>query len=415
MRGSLLQPIAQAWFSTRAHPLRSLLGAMAIAVAVATMAIVVTALDGVARYARSSAARAFGSDTFVLARVASPGQTSRRELELKLERNPVVSDTDLRFLDRHAGAVVEYGATIQRGADVVAGARKYEGAAIVGATASLATIRDLGIAEGRFFGRDEERQGAQVAVIGADVADALFPARDPIGQTVRVGGRGFRVVGVQTRQGNLGGSSLDRNVWMPLGAFERAFGPAATLQILARPRAADPDERAIAAAEDRARASMRARRQLGPGADDNFDILTPDAARSFVFRLSERIGLAAIPISAMALLAAVVVVANTILVSVTERTREIGVRRALGARRRQILGEVLAESSLLALAGGAAGLVIVAALVRAVSSASGFDLDLRASTMAWSLAAAGSSGVVAGWYPARRATRIDVVAAIRTE
>ena len=415
MRGLLLQPIVQAWFSARSHPLRSLLGATAIAVAVATMAIVVTALDGVARYARSSAARAFGSDTFVLARVASPGRISRRELELKLERNPVVTDTDFRFLDRYAGQLVEYGAFVQRGGDVVAGGRKYENAAIVGGTAALATIRDLGIVEGRFFGRDEERQGAQVAVIGADIADALFPARDPIGRTVRVGGRGFRVIGVQARQGNLGGSSLDRNVWMPLGAFERAFGPAETLQILARPRAADPDLRAMTAAEDRARVSMRARRQLGPGTDDNFDMLTPDAARSFVFRLSERIGLAAFPISTMALFAAVIVVTNTILVSVTERTREIGVRRALGARRRQILSEVLAESSLLALAGGAAGLAAVAVITRVATDAAGVELVLRASTMAWSLAAAASSGLVAGWYPARRATRIDVVTAIRTE
>ena len=414
MRGLLLQPIVQAWFSARSHPLRSLLGATAIAVAVATMAIVVTALDGVARYARSSAARAFGSDTFVLARVASPGGISRRELELKLERNPVVTDTDFRFLDRYAGQLVEYGAFVQRGGDVVAGARKYENAAIAGATAALATIRDLGIVEGRFFGREEERQGAQVAVIGADIADALFPARDPVGQIVRVGGRGFRVIGLQARQGNLGGSSLDRNVWMPLAAFERTFGPADTLQIFARPRAADPDARAIAAAEDRARVSMRARRQLAPGAEDTFDILTPDAARSLVFRLSERIGVAAIPISAMALVAAVIVVTNTILVSVTERTREIGVRRAIGARRSQILGEVLAESSLLAAAGGAAGLAAVAVIVR-VTDAAGVELVLRASTMGWSLAAAASSGLVAGWYPARRATRIDVVTALRAE
>jgi len=415
MRGHLLQPIAQAWFSARSHPLRSLLGATAIAVAVATMAIVVTALDGVARYARSSAARAFGSDTFVLARVASPGGISRRELELKLERNPVVTDTDFRFLDRYAGSVVAYGAFVQRSGDVVAGGFKYENAAIAGATAAMATIRDLGIVEGRFFGRDEERQGAQVAVIGADVADALFPARDPIGRTVRVGGRGFRVIGLQARQGNLGGSSLDRNVWMPLVAFERTFGPAETLQIFARPLAADPDARAITAAEDRARVSMRARRQLAPGAEDTFDILTPDAARSLVFRISERIGVAAIPISAMALLAAIIVVTNTILVSVSERTREIGVRRAFGARRRQILSEVLAESSLLALAGGAVGLAAVAVIVRVATDAAGVDLVLRASTMGWSLAAAAASGLAAGWYPARRATQIDPIAALRME
>ena len=411
----LLEALAQAFASAMSHPLRSLLGAVAIAVAVATMAIVVTALDGVARYARSSAARAFGSDTFVLARVASPGQISRRELELKLTRNPSVSDADVRFLGRYAGGLVEYGATVQRDADVVAGPRKYENAAVTGASASLSRIRALGITEGRFFSPEESVRGALVAVIGADIADALFPSRDPLGQTVRIARRGFRVIGVQERLGNLGGTSLDRNVWMPLVAFERAFGPAETLQVLARPVVVDPDARALVAAEDRARVSMRARRQLPPDREDNFDILTPDAARSFVFRLSERVGLAAGPISAMALLAAIVVVTNTILVSVTERTREIGVRRAIGAPRRQILREVLAESTLLAVAGGAVGLGLVALLVRLVVRATGFDVDLRTSTMLWSLFAAAASGMLAGWYPARRATRIDVVSAIRSD
>jgi len=407
--------IVQAVASARSHVLRSLLGAGAVAVAVATVALVVTALDGVARYARASAARAFGSDTFVVARIASPGQISRRELELKLQRNPAISAADVRFLERYAGALVEYGVTVQRNGDVTAGARTYEHAAVIGATASLAAIRDLGVEEGRFFGHQEERQSAQVAVIGADVADALFPSADPIGRIIRIAGRGLRVIGVQARQGNLGGTSLDRDVWMPLGAWERAFGPAETLQVLARPQAAEPDMTELVAAEDRARASMRARRQLGPDRPDNFDILTPDAARSLVFRLSQRIGVAALPISATALLAAIVVVANTILVSVSERTREIGVRRAIGASRRQILREVLAESSLLSLSGGLIGVLVVSLVVRLIVRVSEVDVELRWSTIVWSLLAAGASGLVAGWYPARRATRVEVVAALRAD
>jgi len=415
MRHRLLTPVVQALGSFRAHPLRSALGATAMAVAVATMAVVVTALDGVARYARASAARAFGSDTFVVAQVAAPGQTSRRELARKLERNPAITSADVRFLDRYAGNAVEYGATAQRSADVGAGPRTYENAAVVGATWSLVAIRDLGIAEGRFFGRDEDVAAAQVAVIGADIADALFPARGALGQTVRVAGRGFRVIGVQERLGNLGGTSLDRNVWVPLGAFARAFGTPATLQVLARPPTPEPGARELAAAEDRARATLRARRRLEPGQEDTFDILTPDAARSFVFRLSERVGLAAGPISVMALLAAIVVVTNTILVSVTERTREIGVRRALGASRRAVMAEVLAEAAVLAAAGGAAGLGLVAVVVRVASEVGPVALELRTATVVWSLVAAAASGLIAGWYPARRATRIDVIDAMRAE
>ena len=164
---------------------------------------------------------------------------------------------------------------------------------------------------------------------------------------MRVGGRLFEVVGVQSRLGTTAGASLDRYVWIPLTAFERVFG--APERCRSSPaRATRP---ARTAAEDRTRATMRARRRLRPGVADTFDLLSPDAARGFVARLTERVGAAAVPLSAMALLASIVVVTNTTLVSVTQRTREIGVRRALGATRRQIVREVLLESTLVALVG----------------------------------------------------------------
>ena len=377
------------------------------------MTIVSVALDGVARFARTNAARAFGSNTFVVAQVAAPGQIGRKELEQKIERNPVIRRADLRFLERHADSRALYGATANRRLAVAAGSRLYEGASLVAATSEIASIRDLAIERGRFFSRQEELRAAQIAVIGATIADELFPGLDPLGRSVRIAGRGFRIIGVQERQGNVAGSSLDRNVWIPLPVFDRLFGEPETLQILARaPDPSQPD--ATARAEGRARISMRARHQLRPDEADDFDILAPDAARDFVQTLSEQFSAAGGPISAMALLAAIVVVANTILVSVTQRTREIGVRRAVGATRKQILAEVLAESVAIAVLGGLAGVAIVYAAVL-VASGAGLDLRLSPTTVAWSLIAAMASGLVAGWFPARRATRIDVVEALRTE
>jgi putative ABC transport system permease protein len=306
---------------------------------------------------------------------------------------------------------VLYAPLAQTRADVTAGGRKFENASVSGTAATLFDIRDLGIATGRFLRKDEEDRAAQVAVIGTDVAEALFPGLDPIGRVVRIGGRGFTVIGTQERQGSSGGASLDRFVWMPLQAFERVFGAPASLQVFARA----PTVGLTRTAEDRARVTMRARRQLRPGERDTFDILTPEAARSFVQRLSEQIGAAAAPISIMALLAAIVVITNTTLVSVTQRTREIGVRRALGATRRHIVIEVLAESSLIAVAGGAVGLAGAQALLAVASGPLDLDLPVRVSTMAWSLGAAAASGIVAGWYPARRAARIDPIVAIRQE
>jgi putative ABC transport system permease protein len=391
--------------------LRAGLGALAIAVAVATQVLVVAALDGVAVFAERTTARAFGSDTFLLAQVASPGRISRRELQDQLQRNQPLSRTDRRFLEAHAEGLVEYAPSVQTVAEVTSGNRVYETAAVSGTTSALAGMRDLAIAHGRFLSQDDDRAGALVAVIGADVADTLFPTSDALGQAIRIAGRRFTVVGVQTRLGTSSGTSLDRFVWIPFRAWERAFGVPRTIPIFAK---AAPGVTAQAA-EDRARASLRARRQLAPGTPDTFDILTPDAARGFVANLSQRIGIAAGPISLMALLAAIIVVTNTVLVSVTQRTREIGVRRALGASRAQIMREVVAESALTTVIGGVAGLLVAAGLVAVAAPAIGLPLDVRVSTVALSLAASAASGLLAGWYPARRAIRLSVVEAMRVE
>ena len=393
-----------------ANPLRTGLGMLAIAVAVGTTAAVATGLDGFARSTRQAGARAFGSDTFALLRVTT-ADASRRELADKLARNPQVTRSDARFLARFAGGEVVYAALAQRRADVTSGGRKFENASVNGTAAALVEIRDIVLERGRFFRRDEEERAALVAVVGADVAARLFPGRDPIGASIRIAGRGFTVVGLQAREGTSGGVALDRFVYVPLPAFERAFGGTDSLQVFAR--GTEPDS--LPAAESRARNTMRARRQLGPGRPDSFDVLTPEAARSFVARLSERVGAASVPISIMALLAAIVVVTNTMLVSVAQRTREIGVRRALGATRRHVVAEVLAESGLIAMAGGLAGLGAAQVLMAAASGPLGVELGVAPATAAWSLLAAGASGLAAGWYPARRASRIDPIVAIRQE
>lgn len=406
-----IEALRQARDTALGHPLRSALGALAIAVAVGTAALVDAAVGGLGEFARISTARAFGADTFVLAQVAAPGQVSRRELQRMLERNRPLRRTDLRAIEGTAGDRVIYAATAQAVADVAALGRKFENAAISGTSAALAQIRELDVRQGRFFSRDEERRGALVAVIGFDVAAALFPDRDPLGATLRLAGRGFTVVGVQGRQGTSGGVSLDRYVWIPLPAFERALGAPRTLQVSGRPA----DGATFEAAEDRSRASMRAHRALRPGEADDFEILNPTTARGFVTALAGRVAGAAAPLSGMALLAAIVVVANTTLVSVTQRIREIGVRRALGASRAQVRREVLAESTLVALCGGMAGLAITAALLAALPASPDFPLALRASGVAWSVAAAAGAGLLAGLYPALRASRVDVASALRLE
>ena len=407
---SYTDSIAEAVATIRTHPLRASLAAVAMAAAVATTAIVQTGLDGLSRSAREASARAFGSDSFIIAKVAT-GNLSRKELAEKLARNPDLTRGDARFLDRVADGRTIYAATAQRPADVSAGSRTFENATLSGTQATLFDIRDVGIERGRAFTAAEESAAAQVVVIGHGVADALFPTTDPLERTVRIAGRGFRVIGVQAAQGSTGGVTLDRYLWIPITAYERVFGAATGLQVIARAE----DVALTREAEDRARVSMRARRHLGPAAADTFDLITPDASRGFVAAITERLGAAGPPISLMALLAAIVVVANTTLVSVTQRTRDIGIRRAVGASRAEVLLETLAESSLIALLGGAIGLAIAATALSLASGVLGTALALEWTTALGSLAAAGASGVAAGWYPARRAAGLDVITALRQE
>jgi putative ABC transport system permease protein len=409
-RKILLEGIRQAHATVAGNPLRAGLAAIAMAVAVATTAVVQTGLSGLAESARQASARAFGSDSFVITRIAT-GTLSRREIAERLQRNPNITRDDVQFLDRVSDGRVHYAATALRSADVIAGSRKFENATVNGTQASLRDIRDVGIERGRFITLQEETASAPVVVVGKAIVDELFPGSDALGQRVRIVGRAFTIVGIQLPQGTGAGLSLDRYVWMPITTFERAFGTPDSVQVFAK--AAEGTTTSVA--EDRAHASMRARRHLAPGAPDTFDIVTPEASRSFVSRITERIGAAGPPISLMALIAAIVVVTNTTLVSVTQRTREIGVRRALGAPRSSIIAETLAEAGIIALAGGALGLFVASLIVKAASVPLGLPLAISWPVAIGSVAAATLAGVFAGWYPARRAVSADVITALRQD
>jgi putative ABC transport system permease protein len=411
-----VEHIRQALIVVRDNRLRSGLAALAMASAVFALAGISAGLSALEAFARTTTARTIGSDVFSLARVGSRAGLGRRELARKLERHPPIVRLEARFLERHAADRVVYAPSAQRIGDAATRFQRLDGVSITGTTASLARVRGLGIAEGRMFTDEEAVRGAAVAVIGAELRRELFPGRTAIGASLRLADRVFRVVGVQESLGQFGGQTQDRYAFVPLAAFERAFGPPASLQIFARP-AVPAREGAISAgarAEDHARASLRAARRLPPAQLDNFDVVTPEAARGFVSRLAAALGAAAAPISLTALLAAFVVVTNTTLVSVAQRTREIGIRRALGARSADIRAEVVSEALIVSALGSMTGAAFVAALIAGAASF-GVDVSIHPATLARSVALASLAGVVAGYFPASRASRMDVASALRSE
>lgn len=405
------ESFTQAFAVVREYRLRSALGGLAMAAAVIALAGISTGLEVLEAFAVRTAARTIGSDVFTVSQVGPRGSLGRRELARKLERNLAITRADARFLDAHGDDLVIYAPSARRIVDVTSIQGKLDSTPITGTTSVITKIQELVLAEGRFFSEDESRRGVAVAVIGEEVRAACFPNGRAVGGTLRLAGRAFRVVGVQEPLGQLGGQSQDRNVWIPLAAFERTFGPAPSLQLFAK----SLTEGETIQAEDRARASLRARRSLYPGQEDTFDVVTPDAARSFVATLSRSLSSAALPISFMSLLAAFVVITNTTLVSVAQRTREIGIRRAVGASRSNISAEVLAESLIVSVLGALAGLVFVAALAAIASKVLDLPLSLAPMTLIRSLLMATVAGLLSGALPAVRAARADVLNALRAD
>lgn len=407
----IAESFSQALSVIREYRLRSALGALAMAAAVIALAGISTGLEVLESFAARTAARSIGSDVFTVSRVGPRGRLGRRELALKLERNLPISRSDARFLDDYGGDLVIYAPSAQRIVDVTSVFGKLESVPITGTTPALTRIQEMALAQGRFFSDDESVRGETVAVIGEEIRAACFPNGRALGETLRIAGRAFRVIGVQEAMGQFGGQSQDRYVFVPLSAFERTFGPATSQQLFAKSLVSGD----TVLAEDRARASMRAKRKLYPGQLDNFDVVTPDAARNFVFTLGRSLSAASLPIAVMSLLAAFVVVTNTTLVSVAQRTREIGIRRAVGARKANIGGEVLAESLIVSVVGAIAGLAFVALLAAIASSLLGIPLALAPATLMRSLVMAIAAGLLSGAFPAARAVRIDVLTSLRSD
>jgi putative ABC transport system permease protein len=400
--------------SLRAHKLRSFLTLLGVIIGVASVIMVGAAIAGLGVYAEESTAKAFGSESFLVAQIAATGRLSRRQYFDKIRRNKPIYNADARFLKSLNGDRVLYSPYRNHASDVKHANLTCEQTSILGAAADLAGIRDIGVVDGRFFTEQEDRSRAFVAVIGETIRTTLFPGESsPLGQIVRIEGVEFTVIGVQEKLGSAFGRDQDNSIYIPISAFDRLYGPGTGFALFGRPKPGSG--LSLEEALDLTRVALRTRFHARPGQDDNFDTLTPDAIRGFIDQLLSMVAAVVVPVTCISLVVGGIVIMNIMLVSVTERTHEIGIRKALGARHGDIMQQVLIEAVLLAMIGGGVGVAIGAMVTEILGRVFELSLHITLGYVALALGVSTVVGIASGWYPASRAAKLDPVVALRAE
>ncbi len=411
-RFQLKSAISLAWASLGAHKLRTFLTLLGIMIGVASVILVGSAIDGLSLYAQESTAKTFGSESFVIQQVINA--RSRKEYFDKLRYNRELKLADEHYLESINREHAIYSTYRNTNIDTRRDNLTSENTTVIGVESDLPDIRDMTMVDGRFFSKTEEQNAAFVAVVGDDLKNNLFPSgASPVGKTFKIQGLDFTVVGVQERLGSTFGRSQDNAAMIPVATYNRLFGPGRSIAIFgrARPSSGETMQQAI----DYTRMALRSRFHQKPGEADRFDFITPDAVRAFIDRLLSLVAAVVVPITSISLIVGGIVVMNIMLVSVTERTREIGIRKALGARRSDIMLQVLIEAVIMAFLGGAIGVGFGAIVTRVLTAAFGVTLRVTPAYVLLSVFVSGTVGVISGWYPASKAAKLDPIVALRAE
>ncbi len=399
--------------SIRSHKLRSFLTLLGVVIGVASVILVGAGIEGLGMTAEETTSKAFGTESYLLAQVANVGRLTPKQRAARLRNNRQLRRDDLNYLRASTGDEVMYSPYGQRFEDIKRDDRTLETCSVIGVSAALAEIRDVGVVDGRFFTEQEEHNKAFVAVIGDDLKTFFFPGASPLGQTIKVHGFDFRVIGVQEKLGSSFGRSQDNSVYIPDTTFEKVYGPARSMSIFARAKPGTGLN--LNDALEVTRGAMRVRNHLAPARQDNFDFLTPDSIRGFIDNILGLIRVVVVPVTLISLVVGGIVIMNIMLVSVTERTREIGIRKSIGAKSADILMQILTESFVISALGGVLGILIAWGLVEFLISV--LEAKMRITYPYVLLAVFVSSGVglISGWYPARRAARMDPIEALRAD
>jgi putative ABC transport system permease protein len=281
-----------------------------------------------------------------------------------------------------------------------------------GMTWTMIALNNTNVVIGRGFTPADEEHGTHNVIVGYDIVDNLLGDGDPIGKEIRVNGIPYTIVGVGDRQGKTLGQSQDNWVAVPISTYQQIYGYNDSIDIYAR---ANGDIAAMERAKDEVRVIMRARRHDAPGSDDDFELETNDTYMDIYKQITSIFFTVVVGISSISLVVGGIVIMNIMLVSVTERTREIGVRKALGARQRDVLLQFLIESATMALMGGAIGVICGVGVAKIITLVIGFPTSVQLWSVLLGLFMATATGVFFGVYPARKAAKLDPVVALRAE
>jgi putative ABC transport system permease protein len=410
----LLETVKLALAAIWAHKLRSFLTLLGMIVGVTAFIVVVSLIQGFNTYIDEKIA-GIGTKSFSVQRF-NPFEDFKDidTINAAQRRNKDLTLDDFDFLRSRMTLANKIGAKVRpNSADIKHGNDTVEDVQVSGATPVTADIDNLDIADGRFFSEPENDSGMRVAFIGADIAKKLFPNMSAVGQEITVRGIPYRVIGVAAVKGTVFGIPQDSFVTLPLKSFEKGFGPLRGSRSLYFVITAKDDKR-FNDTVDEARFLMRIRRNVPPNEKDNFGIVTPDAITGLRDRIFGAVSIVAGVVPGIALIVGAIVIMNIMLVSVTERTKEIGIRKSLGARQADILKQFLLESVTMSLIGGIIGLTL-AWLIGKVVSIYLIPTYLSLGAILLAIGVSAAVGVSAGILPAWKAARLDPIEALRAD
>jgi len=402
-----LEGVMIALQSIIANKLRSILTLIGIIIGVTTVIAVVSIINGMNNYV-SVKINSLGSNTFI---IDKEGIITSEEDWIEAQKRKDITVEDMRAIERGCTQCENVGGSVERTWRVKYGSSYLEDVYVSGTTYNFLEVSDLEIDYGRSLEESDEIHRTAVCIVGPDIVENLIKFGSPLGKDIKVGNYYFRVIGVGKKRGSFMGQNQDTWVVMPLTTFQKYFGRHRTVAVYAKAR----EVSLLQEAQDEARMIMRSRHKLKYAQKDDFGIMTAGSLMQVYNSFTGVAWVVLVIISSISLLVGGIVIMNIMLVSVTERTREIGVRKAIGARRRDILWQFLVEAITLSLMGGATGVALGVGLALLIGKVSPLPASIELWAVASGLGVATSVGLVFGIFPALKAARLDPIESLRYE